>query len=39
VDANRHVVETLVRYLHRERFIAEPVTCDALFAPVGLTAE
>lgn len=39
VEPNRHVIETFVGYLHRERFIAEPVNVDALFAPVGLTTE
>jgi 4,5-dihydroxyphthalate decarboxylase len=39
VEPNRHVVETFVGYLHRERFIPEPVNVDTLFAPVGLTTE
>jgi len=39
VEPNRHVLETLARYLHRERFIPEPVNVDALFAPVGVTTE
>jgi 4,5-dihydroxyphthalate decarboxylase len=39
VEPNRHVIETLAGYLHRERFIPEPVNVDALFAPVGVTTE
>jgi 4,5-dihydroxyphthalate decarboxylase len=39
VEPNRHALETLAGYLHRERFIPEPVNIDALFAPVGVTVE
>jgi 4,5-dihydroxyphthalate decarboxylase len=39
VDANRHVLEAVARYLHRERFVPEPLAIDNLFTPIVSVSE
>jgi 4,5-dihydroxyphthalate decarboxylase len=39
VAPNRHVLDTLGGYLQRERFVAEPLDMDALFAPIVTVSE
>jgi 4,5-dihydroxyphthalate decarboxylase len=36
VEANRHTIETLIRYSHEQRLIPRPVEVDELFAPSTL---
>lgn len=39
VEANRHVLETLAGYLHRERFVQTPIDVDRLFVPIVSVSE
>ena len=39
VDPNRHVLETVARYLHREHFVAKPLDIDELFTPIVSVSE
>lgn len=39
VDPNRHVLETVARYLHREGFVGEPLDIDELFTPIVSVSE
>ena len=39
VEPNRHVLEAVARYLHRERFVDAPLDIDALFAPIVSVSE
>ncbi|MBA2306372.1 MAG: ABC transporter substrate-binding protein [Acidobacteria bacterium] len=39
VEVNRHVLETLAGYLHRERFVPAPLNVDALFVPIVSVSE
>ncbi len=39
LEPNRHVVETVSKYLHRERFVPEPLEIDRLFAPIVTVSE
>ncbi len=34
IDANRHVLETFIRYLDEQALLARPIEVDELFAPV-----
>jgi 4,5-dihydroxyphthalate decarboxylase len=36
LEANRHVLETLVRYTHEQGLIKTPVDIESLFAPSTL---
>lgn len=39
VEPNRHVLDTVARYLHRERFVPEPLDIDRLFVPIVSVSE
>ena len=39
LQANRHVIDTLARYLYRERFVPAPLDLDSLFVPVLTVSE
>ena len=39
VEPNRHVLEAVARYLHRERFVRESLDIDELFAPIVTVSE
>jgi 4,5-dihydroxyphthalate decarboxylase len=39
VEPNRHVLETVARYLHRDRLVAEPLEIDPLFVPIVSVSE
>lgn len=39
VEPNRHVLDTVARYLLRERFVPEPLDIDGLFVPIVSVSE
>ena len=39
VEPNRHVLQTIAGYLHRERFVRAPLDVDALFVPIVTVSE
>ena len=39
VEPNRHVLDTIARYLHRERFVPQPLDIDTLFVPIVTVSE
>jgi 4,5-dihydroxyphthalate decarboxylase len=39
VGQNRHVLETVAGYLHRERFAPRPLSIDELFVPIVTVSE